>query len=442
MVGALQGEYSREESLTGPGSSTDNLLLLVLSFLRLRIGSLVPLVLAIFFSQMLYSQRKSLSRSLSVLELSSRIISLHPSLLFLSFSMLGGFLLLSIPLLTIFARLFLNGHFAKLHSKERNGNIEWVWETDLLARWMAYVTFLTWIWIWSIGRGIMRVTISGVVSHWYYEKGGNFTSQEGLEPKIQTVEGEGEDGSNLSESVFPGMMGNSASEIGPSAPPGAWDPPKSRSQNPYELETSNSSISSIDLVRSNFLRATGTSLGTIIQSSFLLTLSYILLIISSVARRLARLLITPGTPAFLSPLLHFATLLAGLSAIVKGVSEYGLVYTGVTGENWTKSTKVAGVVTGRFGRKGALDGEFSLSSSLLVLQSIHLTIFLLFTFFALLIYRSDHSFATLLIFPVTVVFDWYRWISLCCSQPSYPFGCSSHRFSMRNHSLVGLENVW
>lgn len=213
------------------------------------------------------------------------------------------------------------------------------------------------------------MTISGVVAHWYFEQGGSF--QQASDPKHQD---EDREGSNLSESGLPGvggagvdlyssesgMMEESLSAPGPSAP-GAWDPPSSAqpqsssTPNPYLDEAT--SITSIDLVRANFMKATGSSLGTIIRSSFLLTLSYVLLLVSSIARRFARLLITPGTPAFLSPLLHLATLLAGISSIVKGVSEYGLIYVGVTGEGWKKSTKAAGRVTVKFGRKGALDGE-------------------------------------------------------------------------------------
>ncbi|PWN18319.1 hypothetical protein BCV69DRAFT_314839 [Microstroma glucosiphilum] len=362
----------------------------------LRLLSLFPLLCAIAFSRLLYLRRAQLDRSLSVLALSARIISAHPSLLILAVLQIFLFLALSIPFLTIFIRLFLLGHF---YHPSAEGSSD-VWITDRKARLLAWFTLATWIWTWSALRGVMRVIVAATVSHWYFygppsreeqeedeesgpaagafAKGGRGVTEE--EEEGDETGSASEDGTiaDEEESEILGLGGLGEEEdAGPSKAPGAFSRSSpaeaSRAAKTQESPLAHRNPTSANLVRSSFLRATGPSLGTILLSSLLLSLSTLLLILSSLSRLLASLLSSPSIPlpTIFHPLAHLAYLLSGVGNVLGEMSEYTLIYSGITGRGFWKSTRRCGRLVARRGVKGLMEGL--LISTILSLLSISLS---------------------------------------------------------------------
>jgi hypothetical protein len=289
----------------------------------LRVLSFLPLIGAALFVRAVWVRRASLARTLAVLELAARIIAAHPALLILSLAQLGVFLLLSIPLLSIFARLFLLGHFGVKHGESQ----EWI--TNAGARWLAWATLGAWLWTWSAMRGVLRVTVAGTVSHWFFHGDG---SKRAAEARSTAVDSEYEAG----EDSLPGPA------------PGDW----LGTQDPSPLEPTQ-----LEIVRASFSRATGPALGTICAAALALAIARVGMLIAGLARRTSRAISHPRTPDFLQPLAAGAALLAGLSAVLSGISDFALIYVGVTGEGFAAATRrSARLVRGR-AVKSVMDGK-------------------------------------------------------------------------------------
>ncbi|KAE8216918.1 hypothetical protein CF326_g9647, partial [Tilletia indica] len=136
-----------------------------------------------------------------------------------------------------------------------------------------------------------------------------------------------------------------------------------------------------DVVRASLARATGPSFGTIILAALVLSLLRLATIMAWCARRVSkaiarsaerpialgmddggivggmgRFVASRGLSIWLQPVGHGAAVLAGLTAVAESVSEYALVYTGVTGEAFWKGARRAGRLVGRHGVKGVMDG--------------------------------------------------------------------------------------
>lgn len=345
----------------------------------LRLTSLFPLLLAIIFSRALYLQQRQLGRSLSVLSLSAKILSAHPTLLLLSLIQILVFLVVSVPFMTIFVRLFLLGHF----STSPTTGQEWI--TDSRARTLAWLTLGTWIWTWAALRGVMRVVVSSTVSHWYFhgppskeedEEAANpplFTASAAtprrnqeqpstsvLDDEEDSVAGNGEESS---------IIGLGASESGHA--PGAWASESTGRKDNTADELEHRNPTAKDIVRASFLRATGPSFGTILMSALLLAVSRLLILFSILARNLARALSSPTVPTFLHPLAHLAYLVSGTGSVIKGLSDYTLIYAGITGQGFWKSSRRCGRILARGGAKGVMDGL--LISTILSLLTVSLS---------------------------------------------------------------------
>lgn len=229
-------------------------------------------------------------------------------------------------MLSIFARLFLLGHFGTSHGEAKE------WHTDARARWLAWGTFGAWIWTWAAMRGVQRVTVAGVVSHWYFHR-----SKDGPGPENPNASAYSEAG----EDSLPGPA------------PGDWLGTAPGAQDPQAL----AAPTQIDIVRASFARATGPALGTVCAAALVLSLARLGMAIASAARRTSRAMSARGTPAFLQPLAHVAALLAGLSAVLQGLSDFALVYVGVTGEGFAAAARRSARLVRGHGVKGVMEGK-------------------------------------------------------------------------------------
>lgn len=284
---------------------------------------MLPLAAAIYFARAVWVRRNSLDRSLAVLELSARVVATHPSLLLLSLATLVVFLCITAPFLFIFVRLFLHGHFGR----SSPGYAKDVWHTDTDARSMAWLTLAIWLWTWLVLRGIQRVTVAGTVSHWYFHR---------------------EEESPRGDSKVFDANEDDPEETLPGPAPGHWL---------GEEQTSLGGPNHIEIVRASFIRATGPALGTICLSALILSAARVGTSMAATARWAHQKLSSwSRLPSILQPLTHLVALLAGISALLQGLSDYALIYVGVTGEGFMAAARRSSRLVTRQSAKSIVEG--------------------------------------------------------------------------------------
>lgn len=316
-VWAFAGSFIYDdERWTGGGWSTSGL----------RLLSLLPLLAAILFARSVWNRRASLARSLSVLELSATIIAQHPALLALSLGLLFVFLAITAPFLFIFVRLFLIGHFGSIADPQSDK----VWKTDSKARMMAWITLGAWLWSWSVLRGIQRVTVAGVISHWYFHRDEEILGNDEA-AKLYDVDDTQEDEGDL-----------------PGPAPGTWLD---------DEQVGNRGPSQIEIVRASFVRATGPAIGTICLSALVLAIARTGSTMASTTRWINRKLASQTRfPAILQPMAHMAAIMAGLSSILQGFSDFTLVYVGITGDSFAAAARRSTRLVSRHSVKTIMEG--------------------------------------------------------------------------------------
>ncbi|KAG8881220.1 hypothetical protein FRB97_009789 [Tulasnella sp. 331] len=129
----------------------------------LRLFSLIPLALSILSARSLYHRRKALLRTVAVVEISTSVVLEHPPVLGLSLCLLLGGLVASLPFLSLILRLTLIGYYSSSHGHQE-------WHLRGYAGWLAVLVTAVWIWSWSVIRGALRVSVSGVVGSWYFSR--------------------------------------------------------------------------------------------------------------------------------------------------------------------------------------------------------------------------------------------------------------------------------
>ncbi|KAJ9479999.1 hypothetical protein PHBOTO_003752 [Pseudozyma hubeiensis] len=326
----------------------------------LRIISIVPLALAVLFARMVWQRRKALSRSIAVLELSCNVVLQHPALLVLALASLSAFALVTIPFLFLFTRLFLVGHFGR----QDGDSMEW--QTDAKAAWLAWATLCAWLWTWAVLRGVQRVTVAGVVSHWYFHRigeadaaaadaaagagpsaGGRVGPSGVSDARAQSFDNRRADEQPAHDTVFDG---DSIYDEVPGAP-GSYP-----QQGRPTTTRRHAAPDPTEVVRVSFARATGPALGSICMSALALAMVKTLTVVAEVARRISDATTQRRVPKLLQPLTHVVVALAGLGAVLQSYSELALVYVGVTGDGfWTAAKKSAQLVSRR-GVQGVMEG--------------------------------------------------------------------------------------
>ncbi|SNX85981.1 uncharacterized protein MEPE_04690 [Melanopsichium pennsylvanicum] len=328
-----------DEAWSGGGWSTTGL----------RIISIVPLVLAVLFARMVWQRRKALSRSIAVLELSCDVVLKHPALLVLALATLGAFALITIPFLFLFTRLFLVGHFGR----QIGDSMEW--KTDRNAAWLAWATLCAWLWTWAVLRGVQRVTVAGVVSHWYFHRIGE-GEMEGAETRGDAGLSGGQaaafdkrraDEDHANHVIFDG------DSIYDERPPTPGSYPE---QGSHGSVRRHAAPDATEVVRVSFARATGPALGSICMSAIILAIVKTMTLVAETARRISDATAHRRVPKLLQPLTHVVGVLAGLTAVLQSYSDLALVYVGVTGDGfWTAAKKSAQLVSRR-GVQGVMEG--------------------------------------------------------------------------------------
>lgn len=173
------------------------------------------------------------------------------------------------------------------------------------------------------------MTVAGVISHWYFHR-----EQEAVDTeeaaKLYDVDDE-QDNDTLA---------------GPA--PGNWLD---------EEQTGKRGPSQVDIVRASFVRATGPALGTICLSALVLALAKLGAVMASTTHWINRKLSSSTRfPAVLQPMAHVAAILAGVSTLLQGFSDYALVYVGVTGDGFAAAARRSTRLVSRHSVKTITEG--------------------------------------------------------------------------------------
>ncbi|ATZ57463.1 hypothetical protein BCIN_15g00410 [Botrytis cinerea B05.10] len=127
----------------------------------MRWMSFIPGALALLWLYTIYKGRQSLTKAISILEFSSRILASNPGLLALGFATLGSVIVWTWIWLGMFTRVFLGGHLSK-------SGLSFI--IDATTWWLGVYFVMMYIWTLSVIGGIQRTTTAATVSQWYYHR--------------------------------------------------------------------------------------------------------------------------------------------------------------------------------------------------------------------------------------------------------------------------------
>ncbi|GES96139.1 plasma-membrane choline transporter-domain-containing protein [Rhizophagus clarus] len=123
----------------------------------LAVLSFIPLIISIVYSVILFSRRKKIEKTISLIQLACDIFKDNPQMLWVSLKILMVYVSFTIIWLYLFSHIFLVVYKVQTEYRlEPN--------TYLLV---IYFIFM-YLWTSAVLSNIQRVTISGVVSNWYF----------------------------------------------------------------------------------------------------------------------------------------------------------------------------------------------------------------------------------------------------------------------------------
>jgi hypothetical protein len=126
----------------------------------MRWGSIVPAIMAVFWTWSVLKNRHNLHRSINILEFSTKILSASPYLVILGFVTLGVVVVFSWTWMLMFERIFLSGSFAGAKKFIISAN-SW---------WLGAFFVLQFLWTLGVIAGIQRATTAATVSQWYFHR--------------------------------------------------------------------------------------------------------------------------------------------------------------------------------------------------------------------------------------------------------------------------------
>ena len=124
--------------------------------------SFVPFLFAVFWSWSIITNRHALSRSIKILEFSTKILAASPSLIALGFATLGVVVAFTWTWMLMFERIFLSGHFST------STPTKWVLYAN--SWWLGVFFILQYLWTLGVIAGVQRATTAATVSQWYFHR--------------------------------------------------------------------------------------------------------------------------------------------------------------------------------------------------------------------------------------------------------------------------------
>lgn len=122
--------------------------------------SFVPFLVAVFWSYSVWNHRFSLSKSISVLEFSTKILVASPALIPLGFATLGVVVVFTWIWMLMFERIFLSGELSATKKFVLDAN-SW---------WLGAFFVLQYLWTILVIGGVQRATTAATVSQWYFHR--------------------------------------------------------------------------------------------------------------------------------------------------------------------------------------------------------------------------------------------------------------------------------
>ncbi|KAF9396240.1 hypothetical protein CPC16_003950, partial [Podila verticillata] len=133
-----------------------------LSFLPLGVGSV--------FIGVIYFRRKYISRTTAIIELASDVLKENPDMFVVSFGLAVVHIIFTAIWLVLFARVFLIGHVESTDV--------WILEGNFYPIAAYFIFFF--MWTSAILSNVQRVTLSNVVSKWYFHRHEPITYQSSM----------------------------------------------------------------------------------------------------------------------------------------------------------------------------------------------------------------------------------------------------------------------
>ena len=272
---------------------------LIFTLSRLRLFSIIPLVLSLITARRLLHLPRQIHTASSTLTLVTHILILNPFILALSPTILLLMLISSLPFVTLIFRLLLYGYGTKLEGTTGG----WEWHLYAWVNWAIVGTLAVWLWSWAVARGIMRTTCSSVVGAWYFAEYVPF--------------------------LFAPLTVIYYSFSSPS--------------DPIPSPTSTHTI------HAALVRSTGPSLGSIVLASLIHSLFQLLTILTIFLQNLPFYLRRiPWVPVAAPIAIYVIPGVGWVVSLLEGwttkLNKYGLIYAGLTGEPFWVSAARAGVL--------------------------------------------------------------------------------------------------
>ncbi|POW02992.1 hypothetical protein PSHT_11856, partial [Puccinia striiformis] len=241
----------------------------------------------LIFVRFMWNKKDRIERTIQVLSLAIGVLVIHPSLIMTSIGISLTCILSSIPFLTLILKLLLSS--GQGGQGEPINSQTWIINSSSLTQ--IILTGFVWSWSLNVLRNLQKIIISGVVSHWYFNR---------------------------------------------HSPPSSH-PPRNESNNNQEGEEIKSGYSSLDSTYQSINRAIGPSFGTVCLSGFIAT-------IFDSSSKLFKILkrFSSSFPLFNQNLALFdwaKILIDFANKIFDFINSFVIIYAGITGFNFLNSFK-------------------------------------------------------------------------------------------------------
>ena len=126
----------------------------------MRWGSIVPALIGVWWTYKMWTQRQNLSRAVSIIALSGKIVKENQALVGFSFSVLGGFIAFAFVWVLMFSRVFLRSYTVVEGStppvilQTDVSGISWAIPTS--SWWLGAYYIFMFLWTWGVFSGVQR----------------------------------------------------------------------------------------------------------------------------------------------------------------------------------------------------------------------------------------------------------------------------------------------
>ncbi|KAK8039175.1 hypothetical protein PG993_007586 [Apiospora rasikravindrae] len=127
----------------------------------MRYSSIAPGIAAFVYVFLILKTRDTITRATEMLSFTSRVLSANPALVMLGFCALAFTVGWTWIWLSMFTRVFLGGYFSRSLSSYIIGAASW---------WLGVFFALMYLWTISISSNVVRATVAGTVSNWYFHR--------------------------------------------------------------------------------------------------------------------------------------------------------------------------------------------------------------------------------------------------------------------------------